>query len=378
MTPRADEGGADGRGPVGDGAVRRIAVIGVGLMGGSLGLAAREHAGVAEVRGFSQTRATLDLALQRGAITVACDSLEEAAQGADLVFVCTPVRLVVKHVKAALAAAPPDAVISDVGSTKGPLMRALTPQEQERCVGGHPLCGSETAGVGNARASLYEGATYFVTPGDHVSSEAYQRLYGFLGDIGARPVAVDPEEHDRLMAVVSHLPHVLANVLMTQAGAAPGIARRARLRRPQLPRRHPHRRQQPARVDRHLPREPRGPAGRARDLPAGPAGGARGARRQRRRAPRPDHRQGPRPAPEDARRRQPGGQRTAAAHRPRLGPPRRVQRDHGRAGRLGHQHRGSLHAPHERGAGRHPHPLRAGRRRGRARLAHPRPVSGTT
>jgi prephenate dehydrogenase len=203
-------------------AVRTVAVIGVGLMGGSLGLAARERAGVTDVRGYSQTRATLDLALERGAITTACASLEEAATGADLVFVCTPVRLVVKHVKAALAAAPPHAVISDVGSTKGPLMRALTPEEQERCVGGHPLCGSETAGVANARASLYEGATYFVTPGDHVSTEAYQLLYGFLGEIGSRPVAVDPEEHDRLMAVVSHLPHVLANVLMTQAGLHTG------------------------------------------------------------------------------------------------------------------------------------------------------------
>ena len=191
-------------------------------MGGSLGLAARERAGVAEVRGFSRTRATLDLALERGAITRACDSLAEAASGADLVFVCTPVRLVVEHVKAALAAASPSAVVSDVGSTKGPLMRALTPEEQQRCVGGHPLCGSEAEGVSNARASLYESATYFVTPGAHVDVTAYQRLYGFLGDIGARPVAVDAEEHDRLMAVVSHLPHVLANVLMTQAGLHTG------------------------------------------------------------------------------------------------------------------------------------------------------------
>jgi len=201
-----------------DTAVNTVAVIGVGLMGGSLGLAARERAGVAEVRGFSQTTATLDLALERGAVTRACGSIQEAAAGAELVFVCTPVRLVVEHVKAALAAAPPHAVISDVGSTKGPLMRALSPTEQQRCVGGHPLCGSETAGVANARASLYEGATYFVTPGAHVDTGAYQRLYGFLGEIGARPVAVDPEEHDRVMAVVSHLPHVLANVLMTQAG----------------------------------------------------------------------------------------------------------------------------------------------------------------
>src|SRR5665647_2976224 len=121
-----------------------------------------------------------------------------------------------------LTTAPAGAVVSDVGSTKGPLMRALTPEEERRCVGGHPLCGSETGGVGNARASLYDGATFFITPGAHVDAAAYQRLYGFLGAIGARPVAVDPEEHDRLMAVVSHLPHVLANVLMTQAGLHAG------------------------------------------------------------------------------------------------------------------------------------------------------------
>ena len=199
-----------------------VALVGVGLMGGSLGLAVRERAGVGEVRGYSPTRATLELALERGAITHACADLEEAVQGADFVFVCTPVRLVVEQVKAALAAAPAHAVISDVGSTKGPLMRALTAREQERCIGGHPLCGSETAGVGNARASLYEGATYFLTPGAHADAAAYRRLYSLLGQIGARAVAVDPDEHDRLMAVVSHLPHVLANVLMTQAGQHAG------------------------------------------------------------------------------------------------------------------------------------------------------------
>jgi prephenate dehydrogenase len=202
--------------------VSSVALIGVGLMGGSLGLAARERAGVTDVRGFSRSRATLDLAVERGAITRACVSLEEAVSDADLVFVCTPVRLVAEHVKAALTVAAARAVVTDVGSTKAPLMRALTPAEQRRCIGGHPLCGSESAGVANARASLYQGATYFVTPGAHVDADAYQLLYGFLGDIGARPVAVDPEEHDRVMAVVSHLPHVLANVLMAQAGQHAG------------------------------------------------------------------------------------------------------------------------------------------------------------
>jgi prephenate dehydrogenase len=198
-----------------------LAVVGVGLMGGSLGLAAR-RAGVGEVLGVSRSRETLDLALERGAITAACASVEEAAAAADLVVVATPVRLVVEHVRAALRAAGPGTLVTDVGSTKGPLMRALTPAEQRRCVGGHPLCGSETAGVANARPTLYEGATYFLTPGAHVDPEAYGRLYGFIGDLGARPVAIDPEEHDRLMALMSHLPHVLANVLMTQAGQHTG------------------------------------------------------------------------------------------------------------------------------------------------------------
>jgi prephenate dehydrogenase len=191
-------------------------------MGGSLGLAARAKAGVETVLGYSRTRETLDLALARGAITVACDSVEEAAAGADLVFVATPVRLIAEHVRRAFAAAPAGAVVSDVGSTKGTFMRGLTAREQRRCVGGHPLCGAETAGVGNARAKLFEGATYFLTPGAHVDGAAYQRLHSFVTQIGARPVAVDPDEHDRVMALVSHLPHVLANVLMAQVGADTG------------------------------------------------------------------------------------------------------------------------------------------------------------
>ena len=199
-----------------------VGLIGVGLMGGSLGLAARDLAGVRRVIGYSRSPETIAAALERGAITEAAASLEEAASAADLVFVCTPVRLVVEHVHRAHAAAGPDAVVSDVGSTKAMLMEALTEEEQARCVGGHPLCGSETAGVGNARASLYEGATYFLTPGAHVRPAAFQRLYDFLMQIGARPVAVEPHEHDRVLATVSHLPHVLANVLMIQAGEHTG------------------------------------------------------------------------------------------------------------------------------------------------------------
>ena len=132
---------------------------------------------------ISQTRATLELALERGAITHACGSLEEAAAGADLVFVCTPVRLVVEHVRRGARARRPRTPWSATSAApRGRSCARLAPSEQRRCIGGHPLCGSETAGVANARASLYEGATYFVTPGAHVDADAYQLLYGFLGE----------------------------------------------------------------------------------------------------------------------------------------------------------------------------------------------------
>ncbi len=199
-----------------------LAIIGVGLMGGSLGLAAQANAGVRRVVGWSRTADTLALALERGAITEAAPSLDSACAAADIVVVCTPVRVVREHVRAALRAARTDAVVTDVGSTKGGLMAEIDATREQRFVGGHPLCGAETAGVRHATAGLYEGATYFLTPGAHVDHEGAQRLFGFIADIGARPVAVDPVEHDRLMALLSHLPHVIANTLMTQAGEHQG------------------------------------------------------------------------------------------------------------------------------------------------------------
>ena len=98
-------------------------------------------------------------------------------------FVATPVRLLGEHVAAALAAAPAEAVVSDMGSTKAALMAGLSDADQRRVVGGHPLCGAETAGVANATPALYEGATYFLTPGIHVDPAALELLFGFLRQI---------------------------------------------------------------------------------------------------------------------------------------------------------------------------------------------------
>jgi prephenate dehydrogenase len=194
----------------------RIAVLGVGLIGGSIGLAAREHVEGAEVVGFGRDPERLRTAVDRGAIHTAADSLEEALEGAELCFVCAPVGALPELVQAALDASEPDTLVTDVGSTKQDLV-SRTPDP--RFVGGHPIAGAETAGVEHARADLFQGAVWYLTPHEQSGGLLYERLHRFVVDVGARPVAVDAETHDRLVAVFSHLPHVLANVLASQAAA---------------------------------------------------------------------------------------------------------------------------------------------------------------
>jgi prephenate dehydrogenase len=194
----------------------RAAVLGVGLIGGSIGLAARERLGC-EVVGWGPNRATVDRAAELGAIDLPAASVGEACEGADVVFCASPVSVLAELVRAALDASGPDTVVTDAGSTKRELVGAFG--EDERFIGGHPLAGAETAGVGNARADLFEGARWYLTPTERSSGILYDRLQRMVAGLGARPQAIDAEAHDRLMATVSHLPHVLANVLAAQAAA---------------------------------------------------------------------------------------------------------------------------------------------------------------
>jgi prephenate dehydrogenase len=188
----------------------------VGLIGGSIGLAARRRL-EAEVAGFDPDPATAEAALSGGAIGALGGSVVEACEGADVVFCAAPVAALEDLVRAALAASGPDTVVTDVGSTKRELVAALG--ADERFIGGHPLAGAETAGVGNARADLFEGARWYLTPADRSSGLLYDRLQRTLTGLGARPQAIDAADHDRLMATVSHLPHVVANALAAEAAA---------------------------------------------------------------------------------------------------------------------------------------------------------------
>lgn len=192
----------------------RVAILGVGLIGGSIGLAARGRAN-AEVCGYDPDERVRASALELGAIDTQAPDIATAVAGADVVFVATPVGALATTVRLALEACGRDCVVSDVGSTKRALADAGS---DERFVGGHPLAGAETAGVEHARADLFDGATWYLTPAQgSTAGVLYERLHRLLASFGARPTAIDADTHDRLMACVSHLPHVLANLLVTQA-----------------------------------------------------------------------------------------------------------------------------------------------------------------
>jgi prephenate dehydrogenase len=193
----------------------RLALVGTGLIGASVGLAAK-RVGVARVVGWDADADSLRVAAERGAVDATAGSLEEAVDGAELALVATPVASLQDAVRAVLASGS-DSTVSDVGSTKSGLCGSVA--ERGRFIGGHPVCGSEARGPEHASAELFEGATWFLTPVAETEPERYKLLHGFVASLGAIPVAIDPAAHDRLMAVTSHLPHALANLILNHAGS---------------------------------------------------------------------------------------------------------------------------------------------------------------
>ncbi len=195
--------------------LRAITVVGTGLIGASAALAARQAG--ATVRGWDPDPDVLRVASEREAVDPALD-LADAVAGADLVLVAAPVAELPHVVREVLDLVSPECVVTDVGSTKGAVCAAAG--GDPRFIGGHPICGAETRGPDRANAGLFAGATWFLTPTAGTGPEVLRTVHGLVTALGARPVAIDAGAHDRLVAVTSHLPHALANVLLNQAGAA--------------------------------------------------------------------------------------------------------------------------------------------------------------
>jgi prephenate dehydrogenase len=207
-----------------------VAIVGVGLIGGSLGMALRERRLAARVLGIVRRPATIDEALAVGAIDEGTLDLARVNE-AGLVVLAPPVLTIPPLVEAMAPHFRPGAIVTDVGSTKGELMRelrALLPAHVD-LVGGHPMAGSERGGVSAARADLFEGAVYVLTHAARTRPENVAKLAELARALGARPVEMDADLHDDAVARISHLPHVVAAALAEATGAGPLPAETLRL-----------------------------------------------------------------------------------------------------------------------------------------------------
>jgi len=202
---------------------RNIAIVGVGLLGGSIGLALRAAGFAGQRIGVGRSRRTLDRALELGCIDATAD-LADARQ-CQLIILATPVGTIVDLLHGLAATVSAGTVITDVGSTKRTIVaeaeRVLP--EPGRFVGAHPMAGSERGGPDHASADLFRGKPVAVTPTDRTEAEAIEHVEQLWRSLGMAVHRIAPADHDRAVARLSHLPHALSVLLMQQARRSPGL-----------------------------------------------------------------------------------------------------------------------------------------------------------
>jgi prephenate dehydrogenase len=188
-----------------------LTIVGVGLIGGAIGLAAKKRGLAERVIGVGRDPAKLELARRLGAIDEISIDLASAAADADCVVFCTPVNRIAEQVKLVAACCPPGAILTDAGSTKQAIVEAVA--NELRFVGAHPLAGSEKKGVEYAHADLLVGRWTVLTPTARTLPEAVAGVRSFWEGLGTRVRLMTPADHDRALALTSHLPHLLASAL---------------------------------------------------------------------------------------------------------------------------------------------------------------------
>jgi len=190
----------------------KVVIVGVGLIGGSLGLAMRKKKLAREIVGVARHRGTLRKAKSLGAIDRGTLELSEATQDADLIVIAIPVADIPKVIKKLISKVKPGSIITDVGSTKskvvGEVERILP--KGIHFVGGHPMAGSEKKGISSASVNLFKGSVCFLTKTRFTDPLALKKVRAIWRDIGARVEVVSPKQHDRIVASISHLPHLVA------------------------------------------------------------------------------------------------------------------------------------------------------------------------
>lgn len=196
-----------------------VAIIGVGLIGGSFGMALRKRSLAGNVIGIGRSPERLQRAVELGAVDCWSTDLETGVREADLIYVSTPVGLEVDFIRQIVPFARDGAIITDAGSTKSVICRGADALMRDGLsfVGAHPMAGSEAAGVEAANPDLFVNAAYILTPTERTDAEALSAVRRVAESIGSRVYLLDPETHDRCVAVISHLPHLMAAALVQLA-----------------------------------------------------------------------------------------------------------------------------------------------------------------
>ena len=204
--------------------IRNITILGVGLIGGSLGLALKAKGFRGEITGLGRRMQTLDIALERGAVDNATTDFHAGLYEADLVVVGTPVDLIpemVQRIAEIWTSDPRPLLITDVGSIKGQVVETIESfltMPDLHFVGSHPMAGSEQTSVAAARADLFDGAKCIVTPTDNTHPQALKLVTDLWQSVDTQVCHLSPTEHDLLIAGASHLPHLIASILTNTVG----------------------------------------------------------------------------------------------------------------------------------------------------------------
>jgi len=195
---------------------KKIAIIGVGLIGGSIGLAVKKHKLAIEVIGIGRRKISIKKALDRRAIDKGSLSIKEGLGGADLIIIATPVNRVIPKLKEAIASAKEGAILIDVNSTKNNIVTYADKAIKGKnvlFVGTHPMAGSDQAGVTYADKDLFENSVCIMTSTKNTNSRAFNKIKRFWSRLGARIVLMSPTQHDQAVSNISHLPHIISYAL---------------------------------------------------------------------------------------------------------------------------------------------------------------------
>jgi prephenate dehydrogenase len=208
--------------------MNKLCIVGLGLIGGSVGLAARERRLARKVYGLVRRRESIREAKRLGVVDVATMDAEEAVSNADLVIIATPLSVMERMATVIKPYLSPGCIVTDVGSSKQCVVGAMEKVFHPRVhfIGAHPIAGSERSGMRAARANLFEGAPCILTPTRKTNKKALGKVRRFWQDLGSQVTPMSTGAHDRIVAAISHLPHMLAVALVNCIAGTPGSAKK--------------------------------------------------------------------------------------------------------------------------------------------------------